>query len=180
VAHAAALLLAHGHGPANSLALAYRANLQGRGHEAATINRRLAALRSLVKIARTQRAASAVEEANVTSQGYRDTRGPGDAGYRRLLDVLDRRRGPLRALPATSAALANGVGPGPRARPVRLHLATSITMRRKPHLIIDIDKALSVAGMRQPRTGDNVGAAAASVPPVITRQRNAGHVDRGI
>ncbi len=101
LAHAAALLLAHGHGPANGLALAYRADLVGRvdqkgkGLAAATINRRLAALRSLVKIARTLGLVPwALEVANVKSQGYRDTRGPGDAGYRRLLGVLDRRRGP--------------------------------------------------------------------------------------
>jgi len=95
VAHAAALLLAHGHGAANGLALAYRADLIGRGLAAATINRRLAALRSLVKIARTLGLVPwALEVTNVRSQGYRDTRGPGDAGYRQLLAVLDRRRGP--------------------------------------------------------------------------------------
>jgi len=95
VAHAAALLLAHGHGAANGLALAYRADLQGRGLAAATINRRLAALRSLVTIARTLGLVPwALEVTNVRSQSYRDTRGPGDDGYRRLLAILDRRRGP--------------------------------------------------------------------------------------
>jgi len=95
VAHAAALLLAHGHGAANGLALAYRADLVGRELAAATINRRLAALRSLVKIARTLGLVPwALEVANVKSQGYRDTRGPGDDGYRRLLAVLDRRPAP--------------------------------------------------------------------------------------
>jgi len=93
-AHVAALLLAHGHGPANGLALAYRADLITRGLAAATINRRLAALRSLVKIARTLGFIPwALEVSNVKSQGYRDTRGPGDAGYRLLLGALDRRGG---------------------------------------------------------------------------------------
>jgi len=94
-AHAAALLLAHGHGAANGLALGYLAHLTDRGLAAATINRRLAALRSLVKIARTLGfVAWALEVSNVKSQGYRDTRGPGDKGYRALLAVLDRRHGP--------------------------------------------------------------------------------------
>ncbi len=95
MAHAAALLLAHGHGPANGLALAYRADLIARGLAAATINRRLAALRSLVKIARTLGFVPwTLEVSNVKSQAYRDTRGPGDAGYRLLLATLDHRRGP--------------------------------------------------------------------------------------
>lgn len=104
MAHAAALLLAHGHGAANGLALAYRADLTDRGLAAATINRRLAALRALVKIARTLGFVPwALEVSNVTSQGYRDTRGPGDEGYRQLLAVLDRRRGP--AAPRDRAAV---------------------------------------------------------------------------
>ena len=49
---AAALLTSQGSGPANGVALAYRASLQERGLSPATINRRLAALRSLVKLAR--------------------------------------------------------------------------------------------------------------------------------
>src|SRR5689334_22839616 len=44
---AAAMLLAHGAGPANELALLYKAHLQSRGLAPATANRRLAALRSL-------------------------------------------------------------------------------------------------------------------------------------
>ncbi len=53
VSGAAHLLLARGHGDANALALAWKANLQERRLQAATINRRLAALRSLVQLART-------------------------------------------------------------------------------------------------------------------------------
>ena len=53
VSEAAHLLLSRGHGNANALALAWRANLQERRLQAATINRRLAALRSLVQLART-------------------------------------------------------------------------------------------------------------------------------
>src|SRR5436190_18074487 len=50
---AAGLLLARGQGGANELALAYKAHLQARGLAPASVNRRLAALRSLVKLART-------------------------------------------------------------------------------------------------------------------------------
>jgi integrase/recombinase XerC len=51
--HAAATPLAGGHGEANHLGLAYRANMVERDLSANTINNRLAALRSLVKLART-------------------------------------------------------------------------------------------------------------------------------
>src|SRR4030081_1427694 len=47
---AAARLLGHGHGEANLLALSYRAHLMGRDLAAATVNHRLAALRSLDKV----------------------------------------------------------------------------------------------------------------------------------
>jgi len=84
VTHPTALLLAHGHGPTNGLALAYRADLSGRGRAVATINRRLAALCPLVKIARTLGLVPwALEGSNVKSQGYRQ-----------LLDTLDRQCGP--------------------------------------------------------------------------------------
>src|SRR3954469_23929775 len=49
---AAAQLFGHGHGEANGLALAFKARMIGRGLAAATVNRRLAALRSLVKLGR--------------------------------------------------------------------------------------------------------------------------------
>src|SRR5207249_3963181 len=52
-AAAAEQLLARGGGAANEWALRYKADLLGRGLAAATVNRRLAALRSLVKLART-------------------------------------------------------------------------------------------------------------------------------
>src|SRR4051794_116949 len=50
---AARLLLAAGPGGANLAALSYRAHLLERGLAPATVARRLAALRSLVKLART-------------------------------------------------------------------------------------------------------------------------------
>src|SRR5467141_4303184 len=50
---AASLLLARGPGEANALALDYKAHLMDRQLAANTINRRLTALRSLVKLGRT-------------------------------------------------------------------------------------------------------------------------------
>ena len=51
------LLLSGGAGRANAMALAYKADLVGRELAAATIARRLAALRSMVKLARQMAAA---------------------------------------------------------------------------------------------------------------------------
>src|SRR5207249_11426553 len=82
-------LLASGPGPAHELALRYQADLLGRGLAAATVNRRLAALRSLVKLARTLGLASwSLQMAGLKAEPYRDTRGPGTAGFRRLLEQL--------------------------------------------------------------------------------------------
>jgi ribonuclease I len=65
--------------------------------QAATINRRLAALRSLVKLATTLGLVSwtlAVE--NLKAQAYRDTRGPSLDAYKALLVVAPAERGSAR------------------------------------------------------------------------------------
>lgn len=86
---AAALFTSQGSGPANGLALAYRASLQERGLAPATINRRLAALRSLVKLARVLGlVAWELEVEGMKAAAYRDTCGPGMAGFRMMLDFL--------------------------------------------------------------------------------------------
>jgi integrase/recombinase XerC len=86
---AAALLLARGPGPANELALQYKAGLMRRGLAAATVNRRLAALRSLLKLARTLGLVGwALDVEGLRTEPYRDTRGPGTDGFRRLLGQL--------------------------------------------------------------------------------------------
>ena len=72
------LLVAGGAGRANALALGYRAHLTDRGLAPATIARRLAALRSVVKLARTLgRVAWTIDIPSPRTQAYRDTRGPG-------------------------------------------------------------------------------------------------------
>src|SRR5262245_39414133 len=86
------VLLAAGQGAANERALAYRAHLQGRGLAPATVNRRLAAVRSLVKLTRVLGLVPwALDVEGLRSETYRDTRGPGRQGFRRLLAVLEGR-----------------------------------------------------------------------------------------
>jgi integrase/recombinase XerC len=86
---AAAKLLSAGHGAANCAALAYRTHLSSCGLSPATVNRRLAALRSFVKLARTfGHVAWALEVDGPRQEAYRDTRGPGRDGVRLLLAQL--------------------------------------------------------------------------------------------
>lgn len=93
---AAAQLLGHGHGPANRIALAYRAHLLERGLSAATVNRRLAALRSLVKLAGTLGLVPwKLEVPSCKSEAYRDTRGPGEDPIRAAIAKLTRDGSPL-------------------------------------------------------------------------------------
>src|SRR5215831_5084215 len=90
---AARLLLGSNLGQANALVLDYKAHLLGRQLTPATINRRLAALRSLVKLARIVGLITwKLEVEGMKSEGYRDTRGPGRIGFRDMLHVLDRRK----------------------------------------------------------------------------------------
>lgn len=87
---AAAVLTSQGNGAANALALAYRVHLQARGLAPATVNRRLAALRSLVKLARTFGLITwELDVEGMRSETYRDTRGPGLDGFKKMLDLLE-------------------------------------------------------------------------------------------
>jgi integrase/recombinase XerC len=80
------ILLAAGHGVANRMADAYRADMIKRGLQASTVNRRLSALRAMVKVARRiGRVAWALDVEGMKSTPYRDTRGPGLAGWRAIL-----------------------------------------------------------------------------------------------
>lgn len=77
-------------GQAHAVAQAYRASMVEDDLSPATINRRLASLRSLVTQARRLGLVTwALEVESVRSQSYRDTRGPGGDGYRRLVAVLE-------------------------------------------------------------------------------------------
>jgi integrase/recombinase XerC len=86
---AAAELLGHGAGEANRLALAYRADMIGRKLAPATVNNRLAALRSLSKLAAILGLVPwRLEVPSVRAEAYRDTAGPGPAAVRRMIDNL--------------------------------------------------------------------------------------------
>jgi integrase/recombinase XerC len=90
---AVSLLLASGLGQANALVLDYKALLLERQLAPSTINRRLAALRSLVKLARTLGLIHwKLEVEGMKSEVYKDTRGPGRAGFQKMLRVLDGRQ----------------------------------------------------------------------------------------
>ncbi len=93
---AARRLFSGGHGAANSLALAYKTHLLDQDLQPATINRRLAALRSLAKLARTLGLIPwALEVENIKGVApYRDTRGPGRTAVQRLFDTNGRQLGP--------------------------------------------------------------------------------------
>jgi integrase/recombinase XerC len=82
-------LLGAGPGRVNQLVLDYVHHLQEHGRSRATINRRLAALRSIVKMARLIGLVSwSIEVGGEKVERYRDTRGPGLTGVRRLLTSL--------------------------------------------------------------------------------------------
>lgn len=86
---AARVLLAHGHGQANLRLLEYRTHLVERGLQSATVNRRLAAVRSLVKLAKTLGVVDwSLDVQNVKAEAYRDTKGPGKNGFRAMLQTL--------------------------------------------------------------------------------------------
>ena len=92
---AARSFLGRGKGEANATAHAYRAELLARGLSPSTVNRRLAALRSLVKLSRLFNLVDfSLDVESVKSTPYRDTRGPGRDGVRLLLDELERRQDP--------------------------------------------------------------------------------------
>jgi integrase/recombinase XerC len=84
---AVANLLSLPHGQANAIALTYKAIMVKRGLASATVARRLAALRSIVTLARTLgRINWALDVESPKVEPYRDTRGPGDDGWSKMID----------------------------------------------------------------------------------------------
>lgn len=84
---ASRILLTMEPGDANAAVLGYRSHLVDRGLSPATINRRLAALRSLVKLGRILGAVTwTLEVPNLKAQAYRDTKGPGRPAVRAMMD----------------------------------------------------------------------------------------------
>jgi integrase/recombinase XerC len=82
-------------GEVNAIALAYRSDMQDQGLAPASINRRLAALRSIFKLARILGLVQwTVEVEGVRGKSYRDTRGPGLDGVQKLIDLAMERHDP--------------------------------------------------------------------------------------
>lgn len=83
---ALSVLVALPPGDGNSRLLSWRAMMQDRSLAPSTINRRLSAVRSALRFARTIGATAWVPEVQgLKAQTYRDTRGPGIAGTQALL-----------------------------------------------------------------------------------------------
>jgi integrase/recombinase XerC len=81
-------LLSFGQGDANRTALGYKLSLRDRGLSSNTIARRLAALRSVVRLARTLgRISWDLDCRGPKVESYRDTRGPGDDGWQAMREL---------------------------------------------------------------------------------------------
>jgi integrase/recombinase XerC len=114
---AVARLLACDQGQANRLVDHYAAHMRATAPAArsassaarmspATVNRRLAAIRSLVKMARLHGMVTwTVDVEGERVEAYRDTRGPGRPVVRRMVDRLDDAEGPHRPKAARDRAL---------------------------------------------------------------------------
>jgi integrase/recombinase XerC len=85
---------AKGPGKANALVLAYRAHLIARGVAPRTVNRRMSAIRSMLKVARMIGVINwRVEIENAKLAGVKDTRGPGTPAVATMVQALvDRAR----------------------------------------------------------------------------------------
>ncbi len=88
VEEASRLLLDSEHGEANALTFSYRAHLKDRKFQSASINRKLASIRSLVKFARTVGLITwSLEVQNEKAQPYRDTSGISPELFVTLLNI---------------------------------------------------------------------------------------------
>jgi len=89
---AARIFLSAPLGEANTIALQYRKQLLERGLQSTTVNRRLAALRSLTQMARTLGMVPwTLEVKNQKTEAHRDTRGPGLDAFKKLLTLTEAR-----------------------------------------------------------------------------------------
>ena len=85
---AVASFLSSPRGDAHAIALAWRVHLEARGLAPATIGRKLAALRAVVKLAgQLGQVDWELSLGSPRAEGYRDTRGPGDEGYKRVREL---------------------------------------------------------------------------------------------
>ncbi len=124
---AAKKLLSSSQGEANYLALSYRTHLVEKGLAANTINRRLASLRSLVKLGNILGIIPFnLQVQNLPSSAYRDTRGPSVSGYRALLETA--------ATPKTPKKVTKSI------RDISiLHLLFDLSLRRNEVVTLDLE-----------------------------------------
>lgn len=95
VSDAVRYLLAQTLGDANALVMIYKTRLLERGLQPTSINRRLSAVRALVRLARVLGVVTwSLEVQNVRAESYRDLRGPGTTTLRRVLVALRQRENP--------------------------------------------------------------------------------------
>lgn len=147
---AAGELLGRSHGEANALALSYKTSLVERNLAAATVNRRLAALRSLVKLGRTLGFVPwTLEVESAKGETYRDTRGPGRGAVRRMLERLDAR---LDAKGRRDRAL--------------LRLLFDLALRRGEAVSLDVEHVDVVAGTVDVLGKGRTGRAKITLPDV--------------
>jgi integrase/recombinase XerC len=136
MADAVEILLSRGPGEANHLALTFKADMTERGLASNTINSRLTALRSVVKLARRIGMVSWVLEVDgAKGDAYRDTAGPGLPVCRRMLEEVTRRMaGP----------------PRQRSKAVRdraiLRLLFDLALRRSSLVALDLEDVDLEAG----------------------------------
>jgi integrase/recombinase XerC len=92
-------LVTAGQGQANAIALGYKAALCDSGKSPNTINRRLATLRSAIKLANTLGLVNwTISVENERTEAYRDTTGTGIDGFRAILRAIETCRNHKKAI----------------------------------------------------------------------------------
>jgi len=118
-------------GEANRLILSYRSHLTTKGLSSSSINQKLSAIRSLVRMARALGALNwALEIPGLKKELVRDTRGPGLGGFKTLLAVASEQATPKRE---RDMALLN--------------LALSLALRRAEMISLDLKDVDLVKGI---------------------------------
>lgn len=125
---AARVFLSEGKGQANQTAHAYKSHLLEKGLSPSTVNRRLAALRSLCKMSRLFGWIDySLDVEGVKSESYRDTRGPGREGVHRVLEAMK------------TALFTSGGGSKAKRDQALVRLLYDIGLRRGEAVALDLE-----------------------------------------